>query len=124
MTIKVIERKDPRDRTLPRKYYALKVNNGKMGVRKISEFIAEISIVSSIDVMAIIEAFLKLVPESLADGYIVRLGDFGSLFITLKSEETGTEEDFTAAWTNGDSVRFRSGKLFKQVLASTDYVKE
>jgi nucleoid DNA-binding protein len=113
----------PCDRTLPGKFYALKVNESKMGVLKMSQRIAEIATVSSIDVMASIEAFLKLVPESLAGGDIVQSGDFRRFYLTLKSEGTETEEDFTTARINGYPVGFRPGKLFKQTLDGADYVK-
>ena len=47
--------------------------------------------------MASVEAFIDLIPERLIQGYIARLGDFGSFNITLCSEGAATADKFTMA---------------------------
>ena len=55
-------------------------------MRGLAKRISDISTVSSVDVMAVLEALFQVVPGELADGRIVRCGDFGSFSTTLQSE--------------------------------------
>jgi nucleoid DNA-binding protein len=81
------------------------------------------STLSTIDMMAAIESFLSIVPEELANGKIVELGDFGNFW--LRSTAEGVEE---ATKVRGDQVtnlisRFNPGKQFKRVLSSAQFEK-
>ena len=74
--------------------------------------------------MAALEAFLQIVPEEITEGRIVKLGDFGSFGLTLSSEGVDAEADFISAKTKKYTVRFRPGKLFKEVISNAGYEKE
>jgi len=90
----LIERINPADLSMPRKIYAVNKSSGELSLRQLSKRIADISTVSSIDTMAVLEALVQVIPEELSDGNIVRLGDFGSFYANLKSSGAETEEDF------------------------------
>ena len=126
MSIKyrVVARQNPADRTLPAKFYAQVVNAGKTTIRPLTKKIAQISTVSSVDTLATLEAFLQVVPEEIAQSRIVKLGDFGSFSLTLSSEGTDTEESFTASKIKKYTVRFRPGKLFREVIDAAGFEKE
>jgi len=121
---KVVARQNPSDRTVPAKYYAQAVSTGKTALRPLSKRISQISTVSTIDTLATLEAFLQVVPEEIAEGRIVKLGDFGSFGLTLSSEGVDAEADFTTARIKKYTVRFRPGKLFKEVISNAGYEKE
>ena len=58
---------------------ALRVVDGPIPITyNIAKSINGISTVSSVDTAAVLEAFLTVVPEKLAEGNIVEWGDFGS----------------------------------------------
>ena len=121
---KVVARQNPSDRTQPAKFYAQAVSTGKTTLRPLSKKIEQISTVSSVDTMAVLEAFIQLIPEEMAESNIVKLGDFGSFSLTLNSEGAETEAAFTAGRIKKYTVRFRPGKLFKDVLNAAGYKKE
>ncbi|GAB3824106.1 HU family DNA-binding protein [Hymenobacter jeollabukensis] len=110
------ERGNPSKPTEPKKFYAAARSQGDTTVRGIAERINQMSTVSTIDVMAVLEAFFQTVPQELADGRIVRFGDFGSFFVTLQSEGAATEKEFNAALISNVKVQFRPGKLFDQAM--------
>jgi len=69
------------------------------------------------------EAVIDLVPERLAEGKIVRLGEFGSFSVSLSSEGVEKAEEFTAANIKSNSLNFRPGKLVQNVLDGAEYKK-
>ncbi len=119
----LIQRVNPKDTTAPRKYYAIAKSSGEETTRQLASEISKRNGLSSADVFAVLEAFIDLIPERLADGKIVRLGDFGSFSLTLSSEGTATAEEFTSALIKGNSLNFRPGKLIQKALDTVDYVK-
>lgn len=121
---KTVARKNPGDQTAPPKYYAQAVSSGKTTLRQMAKIISDISTVSSIDTMAALEAFLHTIPQEMADGRIVKLGDFGSFSVTISSEGVENEADFTVSKIKKYSVRFRPGKLFKEAIDNAGYQKE
>ncbi len=112
----LVARGNPAKPTAPRKFYATARSTGDTTARSLAKRIAAISTVSPVDVMAALEAFFQTVPEELAEGRIVRFGDFGSFYTTLQSEGAATEKEFTVALVSGVKVSFRPGKLFAQAL--------
>jgi predicted histone-like DNA-binding protein len=123
LKFKAVARPNPQDRTAPSKFYAQVINNGQVQQRELATDIAEISTVSTIDTLANIEGFIKIVPKKLADGKSVKLGDFGTFRVTVNSEGVDTAEELTSSHIKKYTVHFRPGKLFKQVLNNADFVK-
>jgi len=119
----VVAKVDPRDPQGPRKYYASVKSTGKATTHDIAEQVARISTVSSIDLAAMVEAFLITIPEELADGKIVDLGDFGSFRLRIRSEGSDTPEEVTAHNIVNVSVGFYPGKRFKGVLNDITFEK-
>lgn len=123
ITYVVTPRVNPKDLSAPRKFYAIAKSTGEETVRQLATEISKRNGLSVADVFATIEAFIDLVPERLAEGRIVRIGDFGSFSISLSSEGVEKEEDFTAANIKSNSLNFRPGKLVQNVLDGVDYKK-
>ncbi|HXQ34428.1 MAG TPA: HU family DNA-binding protein, partial [Anaerolineales bacterium] len=117
-------KKDPRDQTTEPKYYAIAKSNGRADTHNIAKSINNMSTVSSVDTAAVLEAFLTVVPEKLAEGNIVELGDFGSFRISLSSEGAALAEEVTARSITDTRVIFTPGKRFKQVLGMVEFQKE
>ncbi|OON67045.1 HU family DNA-binding protein [Hymenobacter sp. CRA2] len=117
------ERGNPARPNDPKKFYATARSQGDTTVRGIAERINQMSTVSTIDVMAVLEAFFQTVPEELAAGRIVRFGDFGSFSVSLQGEGAATEKEFNAALINNVRVQFRPGKLFDQAMQGAELRK-
>jgi predicted histone-like DNA-binding protein len=117
------ERGNPAKPTAPKKFYAVARSRGEASVRDVAARINQMSTVSSIDVMAVLEAFFQLVPEQLAAGQIVRFGDFGSFSVSLQGEGAATEKEFVVGLINNVKVVFRPGKLFAQAMQGAELRK-
>lgn len=119
----VIPKRNPRDPNAPPKYYPSVVAGGRITLRQLARQIAEISTVSTVDTMAVLEGLLTIIPREIADGNIVELGDFGSFRLRIKSEGAETAGSVTANSIINILPRFVPGKEFKQVLNTARFEK-
>lgn len=119
----VVAKGNPSNPEAPKKFYAQAKSAGEITLRELAGQIAKRSTVSSPDVMAVLEAMLEIIPERIAEGDIVRLGDFGSFNLTLSSTGSVKEEDVTAANIRDNSLNFRPGKEIQKVLDTLTYRK-
>jgi len=125
MSIKyqLIQRGNPGKPEDPKKFYASAQNDGDVSLRRLSKEIAEISTVSTPDTMAVIESLLQLIPRHLADGRIVRLGDFGSFGVRLKSGGAESAETFSSSLIEGAKLYFRPGRELNRAMNDLSYQK-
>ena len=119
----VVERGNPANREAPKKFYPSITASGRKTMRQIAARINQISTVSSADTMAVLEALLTVIPEELAAGNIVELGDFGNFWLKTDSDGAVTAEEVRGSQINGVLPRFNPGKEFKKVLASIEFEK-
>ena len=120
----VVPRKDPRDLNSTPKYYATAKSDGRADTNNLAKQIARMSTVSTADTMAMLEAFLTVVPDQLAEGKIVELGEFGTFRISISSQGAEAADKVSAASISEARVIFTPGKRFKDVLATLEYEKE
>jgi len=125
MTVKytIVARGNPQEPSAPKKYYPLVKSSGDITLRRLAERIAEISTLSSIDVVAALEALLIIIPQELVDGNIVRLGDFGAFSLRIRSTGSDTEAEVSAHNITKALAGFRPGKRFKTALDNMDFEK-
>ncbi len=125
MTVKynVVERGNPSNREAPKKFYPSIASTGRKTLRQLAGRISEISTVSSTDTMAVLEALLTVIPQELAAGNIVELGDFGNFWLKATSEGVETADAVRAAQISTLLPRFNAGREFKKVLATVEYEK-
>lgn len=119
------EKGNPGDREAAKKFYANAKSSGEVTFRSLSKEIASGSTtVSDTDVMAVLNDLTKALSRHLADGKIVRFGDFGSFQISLSSEGAETAEKFNASMIKGAKILFRPGLDLKDMLSTVRYEKE
>jgi len=125
MTVKynTVQRGNPSNAEAPKKFYPSIESSGRKTLRQMAERIAQISTVSSTDTMAVLEALLTTIPQELAAGNIVELGDFGNFWLRGDSEGTETAADVRASSIKGVLPRFNAGKEFKKVLDVIEFEK-
>ena len=119
----IIQRIKPGDPAAPRKFYALAKSTGEVTLRELAENISDISTVSSIDTLAVLESLIAVMPRQLLNGKIVRLGDFGTFRLNLSSEGAETEEAFSKSNIKKVKLNFRPGKIISTELKTVDYQK-
>ncbi|MFN8413663.1 MAG: HU family DNA-binding protein [Anaerolineales bacterium] len=119
----VVERGNPSNREAPKKFYPSIASTGRKTLRQLAGRISEISTVSSADTMAVLEALLTVIPQELASGNVVELGDFGNFWLKANSEGADTADAVRATQITTLLPRFNAGKEFKKVLATVEYEK-
>lgn len=120
---KSIQRTDPRDPALPKKYYAAPVNNVPITERELKKEIARFTTVSGPDIGAVIDALFEIIPDLLKRGHRIQLGDLGAIYPTLESEGRDTEDEVTSDSIKQVRVRFRIGKWLKQAMTFLEFSK-
>ena len=123
LNYKIHQKVNPRAPEEPRKYYGIAKSTRTVEVRELAEQIAlEVSL-GSPDVMAVLESLLINIPKNLKHGHIVKLRDFGTFKLNLKSEGASTAEEFNDNMIKGTKVNFRPDPLFLQSFAALKYQK-
>ena len=119
----VVAKRNPSDPTAPAKYYPSVVSGGRITLRQLARQISDISTVSSLDTMAVLEGLLTIIPREIADGNIVELGDFGSFRLRVQSEGSATAEAVNATHITNIKPLFSPGKKKKKTLNNADFEK-
>ncbi|GIM51574.1 hypothetical protein CAPN004_06040 [Capnocytophaga cynodegmi] len=107
-----------------KKYYATNTISGEKTLVDLTKEIEKISTVSGADIRAVLYALVDVMQSSLADGNAVRLGELGSLRVSISSEGKATEKEVTAASIRGAKVLFTPGKDLKKMLDTLEFQKE
>jgi predicted histone-like DNA-binding protein len=124
VTYVLTQKGNPGNPEAPKKFYAQAKANKELTFRKLSKEIAEgSSTVSDSDVLAVLNDLTKILKRHLADGEIVRFGDFGSFQIAITSEGAETAEKFNASMIKNNKVTFRPGVDLKEMLTTLKYEK-
>jgi len=120
---KAVPKRNPRIPTAPVKYYASPAYQGEVNIRQLAKKISDISTVSSVDVLAVLEAFLQQIPQELIEGRIVKLRDFGTFRLTLGSEGADSESALAGTAITKLKPNFRPSKEFTDITKTISYEK-
>ena len=120
---KIMERVNPQAPLDPRKYYAFIKNQGVVNLRQLAKRISRESTVSMMDTMAVLEGLLQDIPDLLADGNIVKLGELGTFRTTISSEGVDVAEDFNITNIKRLNLKFRPGREFRNQLNNVKFSK-
>jgi len=115
--IKVVERGQPGVAGGgTKKYYASPVHGKEVSLDGLTRGIEKTSTVSGADIRAVLYAMVEEAVIGLSEGRIIRLGDLGSLRITINSEGRNTPEEVTATAVKKAGVIFTPGKKLQEML--------
>jgi len=106
-----------------KKYYASAQSSGELTLAGLTKRIEKMSTVSGADIRAVVYAMVDVMKDALADGQIVRLGELGSLRVSISSEGKDTEKAVNASSILNSRVIFTPGKDIREMLASLSYEK-
>lgn len=121
--IKAVERPLPRTNGNVRKFYASPVKDSEITLELLTKAIEKTSTVSGADIRAVLYAMLREAIAGLENGKIVRLGEFGSLRITLRSEGKDTADEITDASVKKTKIIFSPGKELKEMQRNAKFIK-
>lgn len=106
-----------------KKYYASSQSSGELTLTGLTKRIEKISTVSGADIRAVVYAMVDVMKDSLSEGQIVRLGELGSLRVSIASEGKNAEKEVNASSISGARVIFTPGKDIKEMLLTLTYEK-
>ncbi len=120
---KVTERVNPRDVTLPNKFYARISNGDDVSFEELAEIISKVSNLNYGSVVGTLGTLIEVIEMQLTYGRQVRLSNLGTLFLTLSSNGTDTVEDFRSVNIKGARIRFRPGARLRKLTKNLQYEK-
>ena len=119
----VTEKGNPLSPTEPKKWYANAKSAGDTTLRALGKEIAARSTVAPADTNAVLIALTEVLVEHLADGKIVRLGDFGAFQVSVGSAGAETKEKFNTSMIKTKKIAFRPGVDLKEMLNNLKFEK-
>ena len=106
-----------------KKFYANTVTNGELTLEKLTKRIAQNSTVGGADIRAVLYSMVEVMQDGLEEGSIVRLGDLGSLRISISSTGEDAEKDVTSHSIKSARCIFTPGNELKKMLKNLEYEK-
>jgi predicted histone-like DNA-binding protein len=119
----VIPRINPRDRETEPKFYAQVKVSGDVSMREMCERIQQSCTVTKADVHAVLIAMEDVIVDALKGGEIIRLGDLGTLRVSLSSKGALTEKEYTSSLITKSRIIFRPGSILSEALANLTFTK-
>ena len=123
VTYSVAPRINPRDKEAAPKYYGRVQANGDVNIREMSERIQQTCTVHKADVQAVLLALEDVITDALKGGEIVRLGDLGTLRVSLSSKGALTEKEYNTSLITRKRILFRPGTVLSEAMANLTFMK-
>jgi len=106
-----------------KKFYANAATNGELTLDKLTKRIAQNSTVGGADIRAVLYSLVEVMQDGLEEGSIVRLGDLGSLRVSISSKGEATPKEVNAHSIKSAKTIFTPGKELKKMLHNLEYEK-
>ena len=119
----VIPRINPRDRETEPKFYAQVQTSGDVSMREMCERIEQSCTVTKADVYAVLVAMENVIIDALKGGEIVRLGDLGTLRVSLSSKGALTEKEYNTSLITRKRILFRPGTVLSEAMSNLTFMK-
>ena len=116
MEYTVLQRANPLNRTEAKKFFASPIWSTVITIRTFAQEISKSCTLTATDVVAVLEAFMQLLPLFLKNGHVVRLGDFGIFRLSFSSMGQEIKDDVSAKDISNVRVLFRPGVQLKKEL--------
>lgn len=125
MSIKfsIVERGRPGHPEAPRKYYPYIRSSSRVSIHELAEEASDMSTLTTADMMAAIEICLLLIPQHLAEGKVVELGDFGNFWLRFTANGVSTPDKVRGDLVKNLIPAFKPGKRFKKTLSTAKFEK-
>ena len=102
-------------------YYAQAQARGEADIRTLSDRIELMCTVTRADVMAVLTALEQTIKDCLSNGEIVRLGDLGSLQMSLSSTGAAAKNVFNPGMIKKTRILFRPGMTLKDMQKALSF---
>lgn len=118
------QKKNPQDLAAAPQWYARAIGDGETTLKDLAEYASETSTVSKADILAVLETSLTKISKDLANGKIVRVGEYFTLQMGISSEPSATEDEVNASKIKKAKINFRPGKMLGDMIKLATYQKK
>ena len=120
---KTVERVNPRDVTLPRKFYAKLKSGDDVSFEELADLISKVSSLNYGEGLGALGTLIDVIEMQLQHGRPVRLNTLGTFYLSLLSEGKDTSEEVTSADIRAARIRFRPGRRLKKLTRNLIFEK-
>lgn len=120
MKVKAVKKVNPRN-TDETKYYLAPVYADELTLNELAELISDASTVNVADVAAVLKALAKQLPIFLQKGFIIELGDFGRLRLSISTDGKENADELSANDIIKVRIIFVPSAAIKEKLKSTSF---
>jgi len=120
---KIMQKLDPREPTLPGKFYAQLTNRYQISFNEMLKEVSVASAVSIGDTYNVLHTLTEVIQRHLENGRGVSLGDLGRIFITISSEGRDTPGEVDAHAIKRGNVRYTPGWRLKDAMRHLKFQK-
>ena len=106
-----------------KRFYAFAQMTGTVDIDQLTTSIEKISTASGADIRAVLYALLDVTLEELANSKIVKLGEIGSLKLSVSSDGYETADEVNADAIKKSKVLFYPGKKLREMQKTLTYQK-
>lgn len=106
-----------------KKFYASSMLNGNSDIDELTESIEKISTVSGADIRAVLYALTDIIPNILADGKSVKMGELGNFRVNISSRGVETADEVDVTCIKRSKIIFVPGRKLKSMLHSLKFRK-
>ncbi len=103
------------------KYYGMARSTGITGLKELCNLICARASFSPADVRSMLESLDWVMDHELRGGRTVKLGELGTFRMSLRSEGTVTEKEFTAHKIKRGKIIFTPGAVLKEVCKEVSF---
>lgn len=121
MKYRLVQKRNPQDPEGPKKWYANAVNVGKMDMKDFAREIAGRSSLTWGDIENVLNNFVEELPTFLKLGISLKLGEFGTLRLSISSEGVDNPKDFDTSMIKKVRVIFTPGPLLLDALGTITF---
>lgn len=120
MKAKIIQKKNPKEPQAAPRYYASAMHDSTVGLDGLANTVASRCSLRRADVHGVLVALMDIIPDELASGKVVSMGDLGSFCVNVKSEGADTKKLVTPGLVKGMKIVYRPTKELRKKLRMID----
>jgi predicted histone-like DNA-binding protein len=119
---KLVERGNPSNRELPKKFYALAVRKETVSIEKVANLVAGKTSLDHVDTEAAVKAVVDIIIHELEEGRAVQLGSLGTFAVRLSSEGAESADKFNVSAIKKAKVMYRPSRALE--ASARNYIFE
>ena len=119
--VKPVQRANPSDQEAPKKWYVTQVTTAQVDETQVAMDLADETTLNPSEAMMAIRQLRKILLRRLLGGESVKLGNWGSVSVTLSSSGADTRNAVTARNIRAVNLNFQPDEAFKNDLQKATF---